>query len=194
MSDFYSTPEWKLGDAAQQRYAREKAAQGVNILPTYGMVAVDAATKAPVLFYKKGILIVPDLCLIQSGKCQFHEIKAKSQPTWRRISPGPRWEHGCDYSLAEEYKRVVSETGAPVFIIVNEVASPLDPNRDSLLIPSDVWLLISLSRILDIGDRRRDWPGGKKRPNVRGRRGMGGLLWAGNEMTDVLIGDRKRAA
>ena len=186
MSDtFYETREWKIGDSAQQRWARIVANGGSVVLPTYGMDEVDAATKAPVLFTCDGLLVAPDLLVMSHGQSKWNEVKAKSQPTWRRFSPGPRWEHGCDYSLRLEYERVRDKSGSEVFIVVNEIVSPVDPNADSELMQSDEWLVISLSKAIETGDRRSDWPGGKKNPQRRGRKGMGGWFWARSAMDRV---------
>lgn len=181
MPSFYESREWLMGDESQQRYARMKAERGVCSIPVYGMDNVDSRTKAPVMFVTgERIMVVPDLLLMKDGRCQWHEVKAKSRPTWRRLNPGPRWEHGCDYSLATEYRDIQDESGGIVFIVVHETMSPVDDFSESKLIQSDLWLVISISEAFRHGDHRQRWPN----PSIGdfGRRGKGGLLWPRSAM------------
>ena len=182
---FEDSREWLMGDAVQKQWARTVAESGAVVLPIYGMDDVDSRTKAPVLFLGTELLVAPDLLVMKPGLTRWHEVKAKSIPTWRRFRPGPRWEHGIDYSLLEEYKQVQSRSGAAVWIVVHEELSPLDADTESQLAPSPEWLVIKLDTAVRVGDRRPDWPGGKKSSN-HGRRGQGGWLWARSEMTKVL--------
>jgi hypothetical protein len=184
--DFYETTAWKLGDSAQKQWARILAGKGRVVLPTYGMVEQDAESKAPMLFAMGGLLIAPDMLVMRPNfRSVWNEVKAKTSPSWRRIPPGPRWEHGCDWSLVLEYEKVQSQTGCHVWIVVQEVSSPRNPHDYTPLDGPLVWLGIALSTAMEVGDRRKDWPGGKCDPSRRGRRGMGGLLWDRAEMMNL---------
>lgn len=182
-----NSQSWNQGDNSQKLYAHRKASGGAVVLPTYGMFGDGDQNKAPVLYASSGRLIVPDTAIVRSGVLQWHEVKSKSQPSWRRN--GGRWEHGCDYFHAVEYRKVQSESGAKVFVVVHEIKSPSDPDNDSLLVDSDNWLLISLDAAFSSGSHRKDWPGGKN-SSRRGSRGMGGLLWPRNSMSQVVFSQR----
>ena len=186
MQAFEETKEWLMGDKSQQRWAHIVADRGGVVLPTYGMQEVDATTKAPVLFHKDGILVVPDL-LVMSKKNppRWHEVKAKTCPTWRRFYPGPRWEHGIDYSLMKEYQEVERISGSKVVIVVHESASPVNPKEIMVSEQDDLkgeekWLWMSLDKCRAVGQARPKWPGG----NRRSRRNEGGWLWARAEMNE----------
>ena len=186
MNDFYSTAEWIKGDGAQREWATYVANQGLVVLPTYNMGDDLAENKAPVLLTADGVLTAPDLLVTGAqASTRWHEVKAKSRPSWRRFHPGPRWEHGCDWCLAMEYKEVQTKTGFSVFIVVHEDRSPQDTGTESPLSGPESWLTIPLSKALDVGEHRKDWPGGKANPNRRGKRQMGGLLWDRSQMLHI---------
>jgi hypothetical protein len=182
-----NTPEWAMGDASQKQWALRMAKRGYCVLPVYDLEDQDHSTKAPMLFDIHGVLVSPDVLLLKLDKKWWHDVKAKSVPTWRRIPPGPRWEHGCDMANAEQYLKVQDATGIPMYIIVHEQRSPKDETQDSALIPKEQWLAIHITRAFAVGDLRSDWPGGKRQPNRRGRCGKGGLLWARSEMAKVRL-------
>lgn len=175
--DFRRRQEWKIGDAAQTEYARLAAMNGACVLPIYGMDEVDARTKAPVMFTGRDLLVVPDVLMFLDGHVQWREVKAKTQASWRRLPPGPRYEHAIDYVLYEEYLEIERRTAAPVGIVICELSVPEDPNRESRMIPSQNWLYIPLSRLVAVGQHRANWPGSK--------RNKGGWFWARNEMRSV---------
>lgn len=184
---FRQTREWIMGDSAQKEYARKIAkAGGYVVLPTYGMDDVSAATKAPVLFVANGLLIAPDILLCSPKKNMWQDVKAKSVPTWYRKKR--RWEHGFDYSCAEEYLAVQNASGIRVGIVVHESRSPQDSTKESQLTGPAGFLFITLNDALLIGDHRKDWPGGAANPKRRGRRGMGGLLWDRSQMQIIRFG------
>lgn len=110
----------------------------------------------------------------------------KSMPIWRRFTPGPRWEHGCDWATVQEYRDVQERLGFPVVIVVYERQTPEDATADSPLVPSDYRLTIPLDHAIEVGDHRLDWPGGKFHPERRGRDDLGGLLWARSDMNVAL--------
>lgn len=186
---FEETREWIMGDSAQKAWARRVAASGKVVLPTYGMDNVDPATKAPVLFTRNGLRVAPDMLVMwatdDGAESRWHEVKAKAQPTWRKFRPGPRWEHGIDFALLEEYTQVQGETGSGVWLVVFEEHSPGDPHKSSQLCGPPAWLAITLDDAKQKGELRPDWPGGKLRPRDRGRHGQGGWLWARNDMQHV---------
>jgi len=191
--DFYDTPEWQLGDEAQKRWAIAIARRGHAVLPSYEMGQTSPETKAPMMFTADGRLVIPDLLVLNSKKPpQWHEVKAKTAPTWRiykskdcKCWRGPRWEHGIDYALMTEYRRVADLSGAPVYLVIHEPHSPKHPTAESPLSGPETWLLISLENAERFGDRREDWPGGSKEPNRRGRCRQGGWLWSRNVMTPI---------
>lgn len=173
---FRQTREWIMGDTVQKDYARKiAAAGGYVVLPTYGMDDVSSATKAPVLFVADGLLIAPDILLCSTKKNMWQDVKAKSVPSWYRKKQ--RWEHGFDYSCAEEYMAVQVASGIGVGIVIHEASSPLDPDCESPLSGPPQFRFITLDDAMLMGDHRLDWPGGKSNPRRRGRRGKGGLLW-----------------
>jgi len=176
MSFNRESAEWLFGDAAQKRWARILAERGNAALPVYGMDDVDERTKAPILFVTDGLLVVPDvLCLNPKSGSTWHEVKAKSTPGFYRKHN--RWEHGADLALIEEYQEVARVTGVPVWLVVYEERSPVDPDRDSQLAPAGIYLGVSLIDAARLGERRPTWPGGVTNPRNRGRSGKGGLLW-----------------
>lgn len=214
MSSFYTTKEWIKGDNTQKKCAKLYAEIGFIVIPVYDFNDRDKATKAPILFCNKKInknkiIVGPDLLLLSLSANFWQDIKAKSQPTWRRLKPNnlfcnpsteghlinpfPRWEHGFDYSLLKEYKQVQDETNILTLIIVHEEKSPLDNFNESLLEGEEKFLSITLDDILYYGDHRKDWPGGKKEPNRRGRRGEGGILWARNIMSEIDFSNDNKA-
>lgn len=175
---FYESREWIMGDSAQKQWARRVASTGKVVLPTYGMDDVDSSTKAPVLFCDEGLIVAPDMLVMsRNGDSRWHEVKAKAVPTWRRFRPGPRWEHGIDFSLLGEYQDVERQTGSAVWFVVREESSPGDPARESKLDGPPLWLAITLQDAVRHGERRPEWPGGKSNPSRRGRHGEGGWLW-----------------
>lgn len=181
-SAFYSSREWLLGDGAQRQWAERMARGGNVVLPTYCMSDDKAQTKAPMLLTGDKLLVAPDMLIMGNEKVpRWHEVKAKAKPSWFRKHR--RWEHGCDYSLLLDYREVQRKTGSAVAIIVHEVASPTDPFTDSPLKVSSVWLGIWLSRAFEVGEERPLWPRGFG----SARRGLGGWLWARNEMTAMAI-------
>jgi len=185
MSEFHETREWKIGDSAQKKWARMMAKRGHVVLPTYGMVEQDAKCKAPLIFVDTTALVAPDM-LLMARMVQWHEVKAKAVATWRRYPPGPRWEHGIDFSLLEEYQTVAKKSESPVILVIHEEKSPLDDNEESPIDGPPKWLFISLADVFTYGDHRKDWPGGKFKAD-RGRRGKGGWLWPRNKMSQFNI-------
>jgi len=167
---FTETREYKFGDSAQREWAATCVdLYGGIVLPIYDYTEIAPEDKAPTVMCGGGDLIAPDLLFSAIGRpAVFLEVKAKTEATWRRRPPGPRWEHGIDYSCATEYREIQDLSGIKVFLVLREMPS--------------LWLLISLDLAFEIGDRRTDWPGGKAEPNRRGRRGLGGLLWPRSAM------------
>jgi hypothetical protein len=188
VSDFSSTPEWKMGDGVQREWALKVAGSGRVVLPTYTMNDDQAENKAPLLLTSSGTLTAPDLLVTAINEnTRWHEVKAKSKPSWRRCKPGPRWEHGCDWCLAMEYKEVQTQAVFAVYIIVHEARSPSNVSQDSPLTGPETWLAITLDDALKKGEKRKDWPGGKFNPKRRGKKGMGGLLWNRADMSVVSL-------
>ena len=205
---FYLTEEWLRGDNAQKQWAAFVAQPGRLVLPAYGFSGIDGESKAPLLLTADGLRVSPDmLVLALSEPSRWHEVKAKARPTWRRNPPGPRWEHGFDYSLKAEYAMVEKKSGSPVFIIVQEERSPLHPDgpepgacqswttedwcrfeHDDLQ-GEQMWLSIRLTQVENLGCHRADWPGGKKEPHRRGRNGQGGWLWPRSAMRCVHVAE-----
>lgn len=176
--------EWLQGNSAQQAWADVLRHRGNAVVPTYAFEDVAPETKAPVMLVPNGVRVLPDLLNFRyQDRATWHEVKSKSVPTWYRIHA--RWEHGCDYSLSQEYSMVQDETGLDVWIVVFETASPLDDEHDSLLELSGRWFGIALNKALAYGEHRVDWPGGKSQPFRRGRKGMGGLLWPRRRMLEM---------
>ncbi len=181
-ASFCDSVEYKMGDTAQRQWAEKVVRSGGIVIPVYGMQDVCKATRAPMLLGPKGLMVSPDLYVIRPNlENRWHDVKAKSQPSW--FKNWQRWEHGIDLAHANEYARVSRATTAPVFLVVSEILSPVDADNLSALIPvQGRWMAISLERALEIGQKRKDWPGGKARPRDRGKNGLGGLLWARNDM------------
>lgn len=184
--------EWAIGDTAQREYAELCAGIGWTVAPMYAFEEVVAETKAPVMLVpggrRAGLIVAPDLLLMRSDKSPtWVDVKAKSVPTWRRCHPGPRWEHGCDLDIAEEYRAVQDRTGIECYIVVHEVTSPVSDSSQSALVESGIWLSIAIDSAFDVGQVRADWPGGSLAPARRGRRGRGGLLWARSAMRRVAL-------
>src|SRR3990167_4799343 len=162
------SPEWALGDTAQRRWADNLATRGNAVLPAYQFEECVAETKAPVMVIPSlggaRFVITPDVLSLRPGAMPvWHDVKAKSVPTWYRKLA--RWEHGFDFSLLEEYQEAERVSGCRAWIIVNETASPLDCCSDSPCAPSYAWLGISLCDVERLGTRRRDWPGGRDDPS-----------------------------
>lgn len=180
--------EWKQGDTAQQAWAEELRKRGKCALPTYAFEDVAPETKAPVMLVPAGVLVTPDvLCMSATSGTSWHEVKSKTVPTWRRLPPGPRWEHGFDYSLLREYQRVQELSGAPVYIVIQETRTPVDPRNESRLVASGIWLYATLDCVLEHGSRRPDWPKRKGNTEDRGRNGEGGWLWPRSLMSRLAV-------
>lgn len=191
--DMKRTKEWAIGDTAQRKYAELCAGMGWTVAPMYAFEECVTETKAPVMLVpgvanQAGLIVAPDLLLMRADKSPaWVDVKAKSVPSWRRVSPGPRWEHGCDLSIAEEYRAVQDRTGIECHIVVHEIRSPISDTSDSALVESGVWLAIGIADAFNVGQVRSDWPGGALHPQRRGRRGRGGLLWARSDMRRVAL-------
>jgi len=185
---FEDSREYQMGQQSEEIFARKMQARGWAVIPTCDLSCVVKETKAPILYAPmEGLLVTPDAMVFRDGAVCWTEIKGKSEPTWRVYPPGPRWEHGIDHELLAEYEDVQRVTRLTVYVIVHELKSPLDPRRQSALIPSDLWLRLSMNKILSIGEHRPKWPGGVASPNRRGRGGRGGWLWARSAMTAITL-------
>jgi hypothetical protein len=183
---FRERPEWIRGDAVQKQCARLLGrCTNALVLPCYGAEGVELEDKAPILYRPAGSdLVVPDIMLLRRGAApRWLDVKAKSQPSWHRING--RWEHGCDYSIAEQYRAVEQETGYQMWIVLREEYTPLNSHADSALLGPSCWRTIALADAFRLGQHRADWPGGKRQPNRRGRDGKGGLLWDRNDMQQL---------
>ena len=180
---FEQTQEFIMGDVAQKRWAEFVASRGGIVLPTYGMKDVSALTKAPVLLHADGILVVPDLLVLSTIRPHlWHEVKAKTIPSWRRLSPGPRWEHGIDYALLREYEDVQAMSGMSVLVVVHEKNSPLHDEIESAATGPEKWLYITLADCFACGDRRTNWP---RKMGEGSRRRQGGWLWPREQMKEI---------
>jgi len=179
------TDEWARGDTAQRRFAEILRGYRLCVLPTYAFEDVTPETKAPVMLapQQDSILVTPDLLALRDGWAQWCEVKSKSVPTWYRRKA--QWEHGCDRDVFDEYEVVQHKSGIDVQIVVHELSTPEQPEVDSPLRLSGLWLSIRLNDARRVGDWRTDWPGGAAQPNRRGRRGRGGWLWPRNAMRMV---------
>lgn len=183
------TREWIFGDSIQRQWAALMARRGSLVLPTHELQDNAPGTKAPMLWTWEGLLVSPDLLLFSvDGAHKWHEVKAKATATWHRNCQ--RWEHGCDFSLLREYSEVQERSGYPVFFVIFEELSPADPVRQFDMrhgrefLQVSRWLVISLAKVLEIGERRESWPGGTARPQARGRKGAGGWLWDRSRMRE----------
>lgn len=178
MTGLRDTAEFAFGDRTQRAWADELARAGRSVLPTHAFDEVVPETRAPMMVSPRGLLVTPDVLTFNpKGQIAWHEVKGKTEPTWRKFRPGPRWEHGFDYSLLAEYRDVQSTTGTRVFIVVGESRSPISEDSDELG-PPGPWLYVSLNDVQEHGEYRETWPGGASEPWRRGRDGKGGLLWA----------------
>ena len=191
MTRFEDSAEYRFGDVAQCAWARRVVAGGGSVLPIYGMKDVAAETKAPVLFSPAGLKVVPDVLVMRAGTIRWNEVKAKAVPSWRYTHQ--RWEHGIDYALLTEYAEVEQYTGVPVYLVVFEQRSPADLSTDSVLSGPSLWRWLSLREVRRVGERRHEWPGGKKNPNRRGKRGQGGWLWPVSAMHVMAEAGRRHA-
>jgi len=174
------------GQMVERRIVERLVAGGHAVIPTFAAGGV--VTAAPVLLAACGQKVMPDVLCMGKRVC-WVEIKGKSEPGWYRILQ--RWEHGIDMALIDEYAAVQGITGKPVWIVVHEECGPVDPARESRLTTGAAQTLCSsLDRLTDIGEHRPTWPGGKHRPDDRGRDGMGGWLWARADMRRFTVGGR----
>lgn len=203
--------EWQLGEKAQSAWAELMAKCGGISVPLYGAEGNSTDSKAPMLYCCDGLLVAPDILILRQELMRWHEVKAKSIPTWRIKKPGPRWEHGIDRALIDEYRRVQQLSGIKVAIIVHEERSPigephvpeLSENSNSLsdfdpaamrrrieeaarecLNGSAAWLSIMLDDAAKVGDDRPWWPERNGNRSDHGRDGRGGWLWARSAMRD----------
>ena len=189
--------EWDFGDGAQRKWHEILVGRGHITIPVYEMGGLTIAhsptglfisysdrqmTGAPMLRLNDTEAIpAPDMLVYTSSVLMWHDVKAKSKPTWRRN--GSRWEHGCDLACAEDYRKAQQFTGAPAYIVVQETSIPTDAGAESDLEDGNGWLFIRVDDAFVHGDIRTDWPGGKHSPRRRGKRGKGGLLWPRESMT-----------
>lgn len=183
------SPNTRLGMEAETIAAKIMQSRGSAVLPACSIIGNTEATKAPMFLPPDGgIIVCPDLLTFRDGKHTWIDVKGKSVPSWRRNSPGPRWEHGIDYSHMLEYKRCGEITGGAVWILLKESKRPSDTSAESPLVVGGDWLAIKLSDAEACGERRTDWPGGKIRPGDRGSKGLGGFLWPRSAMSQWGIG------
>lgn len=83
-------------------YLRRK---GWTIIPIYELE--QDAGKGPQIFAPSGASLVgPDMIAYRNGATRFVEAKTKSVFSWRRTSPGPRWETGIDLRHYSHYCKV----------------------------------------------------------------------------------------
>lgn len=168
---FRDTDAYRRGDTAQREWAAFCLTHGGGVvIPLYDSTEITPEDKAPMVMMLGEDVIAPDCLYInsQTGKLCWHEVKAKTAPTFRINPPGPRWEHGIDLDAALQYQLLERESKISVLIIVQDPVG---------------WLSITLENVFRTGDERKDWPGGSSEPLRRGRRGKGGLLWPRSAMS-----------
>lgn len=194
MRNIRNTPQWRHGDEAQQRWANILLELGNVVIPIFGFQGNVTTTDAPMIAGPSGFLAAPDIFAMSERMKRgcWYDVKAKTVPTWRRTHN--RWEHGCDYSIAQEYLRCEAESGHPVILVVQETLTPTDLTTCSELEPSEHWLWIRITEAFATGEHREDWPGGRNNPSRRGRDGRGGLLWPRSAMTEFQMHVDLRAA
>jgi len=176
------TPNWQAAELARATFHWNSGAMVIMLTHNTD------GSGAPIIHLPSGLEVSPDLEVQpRDGLLPFFEdVKAKAVPDVRRNPPGPRWEHGIDYSIAEAYRRAHVETLRPTIVVIQESREPVDP-RDVTkgLRPARIgqWLTLSIDDAFLVGEHRPDWPGGKANPANRGRNGKGGLLWAREAMS-----------
>lgn len=173
-------PEWEHGDTVQREWAALQAGMGGLVVPTHELRDNSPGTKAPMGWMAHDLVVLPDVLVFRGGAGRWHEVKAKSEPTWRRTLA--RWEHGIDHANLLEYVEV-QRASAPVWLVVGERLSPVDPARVSPLVTVPRWLVVRLDTAVEVGEHRPTWPGGE-RGKDRGRRGRGGWLWPRSAMVE----------
>lgn len=157
-------------------------AAGWNVINGRALLDRDKIRRAPVLQRPDGTnLTLPDFLCFQDGLAFCVDSKGKDKPSWRRKPTSrarPRWEHGIDLAHAKDYREFARLTDLTVWIAVYETETPIDPENESPLKPSGVWLYLPLYRVFAEGEERPTWPGGDFDESNRGARGEGGILWA----------------
>ena len=181
MVGFYNTLEWRRGEKVQEKLDDILRRLGCRLRKYHKSTKFGAP--------KIGGVVVPDLRVdLPDGTRFWVDSKAKTKPTWRRV--GQRWEHGCDFSIAKEYKKIQELKGWPVLLFVHEDESPENLLKDGEFLQSDIWLCISISDAFAKGSHRIDWPGGAWDSTRRGRNGEGGLLWPREIMSVTELPER----
>ena len=177
---------WEFGTRCELKWARFLGSLGRMVVPTYAASEALNGTKAPMLIWRDGLLVSPDL-LVLGEHAAWHEVKGKAKPSWYRKRR--RWEHGIDYALVSEYGKVQEISGLPCWLALYEEESPADPYSDGGLAPGGYWLVLSLDDAREMGEHRPLWPGGRNSKD-RGKWGEGGLLWPRNNMRVVWTEER----
>lgn len=175
MQSIKQTPAYAFGDQAQQAFSQYLRQLGAVVVPlfNYGTASVD---NAALLLDRDGSFPAPDLLALTPDRGRaWYEIKSKTRPDFwmdHRAQIG-RWEHGCELHRARAYQRA-NAGGLPVFIVVRESSSPIDPSSNSPLRPGDTWLIIPITAAFRLGEIRPNWPSGPG--------SCGGLLWPRSAM------------
>lgn len=206
-----------LGQAAEDLWSDHRKRQGRIVFPVTACENNTGLRGAPSALIAGEPIAMPDF-LLMGDRTELEEVKGKSRPSWWRL--GARWEHGIDFAIYREYKRLQASQDNPFAFALFEVNSPECPDCGDEMLPIAAsqdapegmrsrcvgchvvldgpacrplrrWLMMWMEECEKYGQPRSDWP----RPGGNGSRNReGGWLWPRNRMTPLEVAQGARRA
>jgi hypothetical protein len=171
-----------FGQLAEARILDRLLKDGWEILPLCRFVEhYNQRDRGPRILRQGEEIVTPDLLLWRKDVDPIWlEVKTKTEPSWRRCTPGPRWEHGIDYLAFCDYEKAES-VGFKVAVLLYEENMPTNQHGGTTTPNSNIVLASMLTSIIDTGDRRTKW-----QPS-RGK--AGGWFWPRQCMAQLQFGE-----
>ncbi len=111
------TEKFQRGRSGELTAARYFQGRGWFVIPSYDFAGEDG-DKAPKMQGARDGFVIPDLDICKDGLRIWVEVKTKASPTLHRKSG--IYEHGIPLRHYNHYRRVQSETGCAVWLVVLE--------------------------------------------------------------------------
>jgi len=116
--DIWSTPEGKLGRAAEEWLLRWLRQRKVFVMPASYYSGKDD-TRAPMMRSAADAIVLPDMLCAKDGATWWIEAKAKARPLEWRKHGGAKY-HGIERRHYNHYSAIVATTGLRVHLVVFE--------------------------------------------------------------------------
>ena len=114
--DIRDTLVFAQGREFEQEVARQMKLRGYGVMRCYELDG--GQNKAPMLEGPYQGLRLPDLQVSVLGKSDWRECKAKTEPSWTRITS--QYEHGIGLRCYRDYLAVQEISGLPVYLMIGE--------------------------------------------------------------------------